>query len=351
MKRILLALLIGMQVFMQQVYAGIGDGRQVLELMFTQDQQSAELISSINVSQVQNGNLQNMGNNHYLIWNNNQQDGLYQVTLHLKKDGYQLIFYLNPFYDSYCGDYGDCGWLFVYPPKYGDSWMLGIWNWQKKSINQSIGSYKFKAYTGRYYINNSLLKHTAVNIYETVYPVVNGNKNENSEFMSEGLPQFKDCNEGGLGDAQCMWNPLDKKWYVMDRVKIAIQDLYVKNAKEYLVGFNSNNNHMITWQQKSEDDYGKDGSTKKPYFQASYNQQPFCKVYMRDDLSSITSVEQTQYASIGCNYEPDDYQPKLIFSCSGSNGLGVGNNNQNVCGWYNIESLQNQAFSSNVNHL
>ena len=360
MKRIFLALLILMVVFMQQSYADDGSGRQVLELMFSQDEQSKALINTINVSEVQNGNLQRLDNDHYLIWNNNQANSLYQVTLYLK-NGEQLIFYLNPFYDDYHNDYSDFNYgpygIKLDPSPYGYSWMLGIWNSQKKSINQPNGNYQFKAYLSRYFLNNSVLGHTAVNIYESVFPVVHGNWYENNQFMSANqLPSFNACNKGIYGnisndEPECMLNPEDNKRYIMDRVQIDIHDLYVKNAKEYLVGF-ANNNGMISWQQKTEDDYSQNGSSnKKIYFQASYNQQPFCKVYMSDDLSKITSVGKTQYAPVACDYKPDDYEPSFVFACTGSSSLGLANNNQNACGWVNSGNLQSQAFSSNINQL
>ncbi|WP_151192708.1 hypothetical protein [Cysteiniphilum sp. JM-1] len=352
MKRILLALLISIVVLMQQSYADDGSGRQVFELMFTMDPQSQPEIKKVDVEAVKDGDLEKLNTeNHYLLWNNNQETAEYKVTLTLNDDS-QFVFYLNPFWDNYANDYPN-GTSY----NYGLSWMLGIWNSAKQSINQSNLSYNFKSYSGRYYIDNSLLKHMTLNVYETVRPVIHGQWQENSDFMpAADLHQFNACDKHWSGQIddntlECMINPNDQKKYQMYFVTVNIANLFMGNAKEYLLGF-AHNNGMISWQQKSEQDYGKDGSaTNKLYFQASYNQQPFCKVYMSDDLSSITSVEQIQYAPISCSYQSDYYEPKFIFACSGSSSLGMTADNQSACGWINNDNIQSQAFSSNINQL
>ena len=355
MKRILLTALISMLVLMQQSYADDGSGRQVFELKFTMDAQSQANIKTIHFKTVKDGHLDDISTDqypyHYLLWNNNQEDGEYKVILTLNDDS-QFVFYLNPFFDYYRNDYPS-----GFPP-YAYSWMLGIWNSQKDSINQANGSYNFKSYSGRYYINNSLLKHMTLNIDETVEPLVHGKWQDNNDFMpSADLDQqFNACHKGWFGNIaynmpECMINQSDKKKYQMYLVTVNITNLFMGSAKEYLLGF-TRNNGVISWQQKSEQDYDKDGSSNnKLYFQASYNQQPFCKVYMSDDLSSITSVKQTQYAPISCSYQPDYYEPKFIFACSGNSSLGMTDNNQTACGWINNDNIQSQAFSSNINQL
>ncbi|MHC0449373.1 MAG: hypothetical protein ACRY3E_04735 [Candidatus Lariskella arthropodorum] len=351
MRNILLIILSVMLFFMQQGYADDGSKRQVFELLLQMDAQSQQAIKQIQVSSIKNGNLESKGQYRYLLWNNNQEDSLYQVKLTLQDDS-QFVFYLNPFFDDYRNDYPN-GTSY----NYDYSWMLGIWNSAKQSINQSNGSYKFKSYSGRYYINNSLLKHIALNIYEQVEPITHGNWKDNESFMpSYSLYPFNACYKGIFGNIsdetmECMVNQNDQNKYQMYFVTINIDNLFMGNAKEYLLGF-AHHNAMITWQQKTEENYTADGaSSKKIYFQASYNQQPFCKVYMSDDLSSITSVEQTQYAPISCSYQSDYYEPKFIFACTGSSGIGLANNNQSACGWLSHDNIQSQAFNSNINDL
>ncbi|WP_440616325.1 hypothetical protein [Cysteiniphilum sp. 6C5] len=347
MKRIFLALLISIVIFIQISYADDGSGRQVFEVKFTMDAQSQREIKAINFEAVKDGNLDDVSTDqyqhHYLLWNSNQKDSEYKVTLTLKDNG-QFVFYLNPFYDDYSND-----------ATY--DWMLGIWNSQKKSINQPDGNHQFKSYSGRYYIDNSLLKHMTLNIYETVKPVIHGQWQDNNSFMPEGdLHQFNACyklwpNNITYDTPECMTNPSDNKRYRMYFVTINIANLFMGSAKEYLLGF-AHNNGMVSWQQKSEQDYAKDGtSTPQLYFEASYNQQPFCKVYMSDDLSSITSVKPVQYAPMSCSYQSNYYEPKFIFACSGSSSIGMAGDNQSACGWINSGNIQSQAFSSHINQL